>query len=87
MTQQQYSVGSTSILPLTQFFGTQKNCVKGKPCYRRSILVQKAENGTFSFTKSKCAIYNIHKASLIYQTFKPKINYNSKSYQNITVKI
>ena len=34
------------------FFGTQKNRVKGKQRYRRTILVLKWENGTFEFPKS-----------------------------------
>ena len=34
------------------FLGQKKNRVKGKPCYSRSILVLKPENGTFSFPKS-----------------------------------
>ena len=38
--------------PLTRFFGTQKNRVKGKPRYRRSILVLEQENGTFLHSKS-----------------------------------
>ena len=42
----------TGTPPLTRFFGPLKNCVKGKPCYRRSILVLKMGNGTFSFPKS-----------------------------------
>ena len=32
---------STGTPPLTRFFGPEKNRVKGKPCYRRSILVLK----------------------------------------------
>ena len=38
--------------PLTRFFGPEKNRVKGKPCYRRSIFVLKQGNGTFLFPKS-----------------------------------
>ena len=37
--------------PLTRL-GPEKNRVKGKPCYRRSILVLKRGFGTFSFQKS-----------------------------------
>ena len=33
--------------PLTRFFGTKKNRVKGKLHYRRSILVLKSQNGEF----------------------------------------
>ena len=40
-------VPCTGTPPLTRFFGTQKNPVKGKPRYRRSILVLKHKNGTF----------------------------------------
>ena len=35
-----------------QIFGPGKNRVKGKPCYRRSILVLKWGNGTFELPKS-----------------------------------
>jgi hypothetical protein len=35
---------NTGTPPLMQFFGTQKNRVKGKPRYRRTILVLKQEN-------------------------------------------
>ena len=38
--------------PLARFFGAQKNSVKGKLRYRRSILVLKHENGTFLLLKS-----------------------------------
>ena len=34
-------IGSTGTPPLTQFFGPGENRVKGKPRYRRSILVLK----------------------------------------------
>ena len=33
--------------PLTRFFGPGENRVKGKPRYRRSILVLKPQNGEF----------------------------------------
>ena len=35
-----------------QIFGTQKNRVKGKPRYRRGILVLKPQNGDFQHSKS-----------------------------------
>ena len=38
--------------PLTRFFGPGKNRVKGKPRYRRSILVLKPQNGEFESSKS-----------------------------------
>ena len=34
------------------FFGPGKNSVKGKPRYRRSILVLKSQNGEFDSSKS-----------------------------------
>ena len=49
---QRFSQVHTGTPPLTQFFGPVKNRVKGRPCYRRSILVLKLGNGTFSFPKS-----------------------------------
>ena len=36
----------------SRYFGTQKNRVKGKPRYRRSILVLKPKNGEYSRPKS-----------------------------------
>ena len=42
----------TGTPPLTRFFGTQKNRVKGKPRYRRSILVLKPQNGEYESSKS-----------------------------------
>ena len=44
--------GSTGPPPLTRFFGPGKNRVKGKPRYRRSILVLKPQNGEFGNSKS-----------------------------------
>ena len=38
--------------PLMRFFGPGKNRVKGKPRYRRSILVLKPPNGEFKSSKS-----------------------------------
>jgi hypothetical protein len=38
---------STGTPPLTRFFGPGKNRAKGKPRYRRSILVLKPQNGEF----------------------------------------
>ena len=43
---------STGTPPLTRFFGPGKNRVKGKPRYRRSILVLKPQNGEFESSKS-----------------------------------
>ena len=43
---------NTGTPPLTRFFGTQKNHVKGKPHYRRNILVLKPQNGEFDGSKS-----------------------------------
>ena len=40
-------VMSTGTPPLTRFFGHVKNRVKGKPRYRRSILVLKPHNGEY----------------------------------------
>ena len=42
----------TGTPPLTRFFGPGKNRVKGKPRYRRSILVLKPQNGEFENSKS-----------------------------------
>ena len=42
----------TGTPPLTNFFGPGKNRVKGKPRYRRSILVLKPQNGEFELPKS-----------------------------------
>ena len=42
----------TGTPPLTRFFGPGKNRVKGKPRYRRSILVLKPQNGEFEISKS-----------------------------------
>ena len=41
------NLAGTGTPPLTQFFGAGKNHVKGKPHYRRSILVLKPQNGEF----------------------------------------
>ena len=38
--------------PFARVFGLEKNCVKGKPCNSRSILVLKPKNGTFFYVKS-----------------------------------
>ena len=43
---------STGTPPLTRFFGPGKNRVKGKPRYRRSILVLKPPNGEYEGSKS-----------------------------------
>ena len=45
-------LGSTGTPPLTRFFGPDKNHVKGKQRYRRSILVLKSQNGEFENSKS-----------------------------------
>ena len=42
----------TGTPPLTRFCGPRKNCVKGKPHYRRSILVLKPKNGEYESSKS-----------------------------------
>ena len=42
----------TGTSPLMRFFGPGKNRVKGKPRYRRSILVLKPQNGEFETSKS-----------------------------------
>ena len=39
----------TGTPPLTRFFGPWENCVKGKPHYRRSILVLKPKNGEYTY--------------------------------------
>ena len=44
--------GSTGTPPLMRFFGPGKNRVKGKPRYRRSVLVLKPQNGDFEYSKS-----------------------------------
>ena len=43
---------NTGTPPLTRFFGPGKKRVKGKPRYRRSILVLKPQNGEFESSKS-----------------------------------
>ena len=47
-----YFEENTGTPPLTRFFWPGKNRVKGKPRYRRSILVLKPQNGEFSSSKS-----------------------------------
>jgi hypothetical protein len=42
----------TGTPPLTRFFGSGKNLVKGKLCYRRSILVLKHQNGEYESSKT-----------------------------------
>ena len=42
----------TGTPPLTRFFGPGKNRDKGKPRYRRSILVLKPKNGEYESSKS-----------------------------------
>ena len=42
----------TGTLPLTRFFGTQKSRAKGKPRYRRIILVLKPQDGEYESSKS-----------------------------------
>ena len=44
--------GNLGTPPLTWFFGPRKNRVKGKPRYRRSILVLKPQNGEYESSKS-----------------------------------
>ena len=51
-TSSQGLISSTGTPPLTRFFGPEKNRVKGKPRYRRSILVLKPQNGEFESSKS-----------------------------------
>jgi hypothetical protein len=60
---------NTGTPPLTRFLGPWKNCVKGKPRYRRSILVLKPKNeehisskSTFSlgFTNEKLQLQSLH---------------------------
>jgi hypothetical protein len=55
--------------PLTRFFGPGKNRVKGKPRYRRSILILKHQNGEFgnpkstfslAFTNVKRQLHSLH---------------------------
>ena len=46
------NIPGTGTPPLTRFFGPQKNRVKGKPRYRRSILILKHQNGEFEHSKS-----------------------------------
>ena len=46
------SLANTGTSPLTRFYGTQKNRVKGKQRYSRTVLVLKWENGTFELPKS-----------------------------------
>ena len=49
----------TGTPPLTRFFGPGKNRVKGKPRYRRSILVLRPKNGEYGSPKSTfCEIQN-----------------------------
>ena len=43
---------TTGTPPTTRLFGPGKNHVKGKPRYRRSILVIKPQNGEFTGSKS-----------------------------------
>ena len=43
---------TTGTPPLTRFFGSRKNRVKGKPHYRRCILVLKPQNGEYWSLKS-----------------------------------
>ena len=54
----------TGTPPLTRFFEPGKNRVKGKPCYRRSILVLKPQNGEFEHSNStfwaKCTANKSH---------------------------
>ena len=42
---QEYLIDNTGTPPLTRFFGPEKNRVKGKLCYRRSMSVLKPGNG------------------------------------------
>ena len=43
---------NTGTPPLTRFVGLGKNSVKGKPHYRRSILVLEPQNGEYESPKS-----------------------------------
>jgi hypothetical protein len=45
-------LANTGTPPLTRFLGNQKNRVKGKPHYRRTIIEIKLENETFELPKS-----------------------------------
>ena len=47
-----YVILNTGSPPLTRFFEPGKNRVKGKPRYRRSILVLKPKNGEYVSSKS-----------------------------------
>ena len=49
---------STGTPPLTRFFGPRKNRVKGKPRYRRSILVVKPQNGVYESSKSTFSLFS-----------------------------
>jgi hypothetical protein len=51
-TSKQNIKSNTGTPPLTRFFGPWKNRVKGKPRYRRSILVLKPKNWEFICSKS-----------------------------------
>ena len=57
---------STGTLPLRRFFGPRKNRVRGKPHYRRSILVLKPQNVEYESSKStfwaKCTTCKINKS-------------------------
>ena len=48
----QIRIVTTGTPPLMQLFGPWKNRVKGKPHYRRSILVLKPQNGEYISSKS-----------------------------------
>ena len=50
-------LNNTGTPPLTQFFGPGKNRGKGKPRYRRSILVLKHKNGEFGSSKSTFSLF------------------------------
>ena len=47
----------TDSLSLTRFFGPGKNIVKGKPHYRRSILVLKPKNGEYESSKFTFSLF------------------------------
>ena len=68
----------TGTPPLTWFFGPGKNRVKGKPRYRRSILVLKPQNREFESSKSTFLwIFDILKS-----TFWANVHYISISIWN-----
>ena len=68
---------STGTPPLTRFFGPGKNRVKGKPRYRRSILVLKPQNGEFETSKSTFSlVFTSVKLQLHYEYLFHKVKRN-----------